>query len=91
MFNFYNISFFYPSIKDLILNLTNKNKILTNSNLLDIAENFGNPVYVYESEKISAQYKRLTSAFAGVNYLRINYATKALSNISVLKLSLIHI
>lgn len=58
---------------------------LTNIDLLNIAENFGKPVYVYDSEKIASQYHRLTSAFAGVNDLRINYATKALSNLSILK------
>ncbi|WP_053992193.1 diaminopimelate decarboxylase [Mangrovimonas sp. TPBH4] len=54
--------------------------------LLEIAENFGSPVYVYDAEKIASQYKRLTSAFSKVKQLKINYAAKALSNISVLKL-----
>ena len=58
---------------------------MTNSDLLGIAENFGKPLYVYEGEKITSQYERLTSAFARVNNLRINYAAKALSNVSVLK------
>tara|TARA_B100001029_G_C15062003_1_gene459339 strand:+ start:1872 stop:3065 length:1194 start_codon:yes stop_codon:yes gene_type:complete len=52
---------------------------------MDIAENFGKPVYVYDSEKIASQYELLKSAFAGVSNLRINYATKALSNLSILK------
>ncbi|OMP30397.1 MULTISPECIES: diaminopimelate decarboxylase [Mangrovimonas] len=54
--------------------------------LLEIAQNFGSPVYVYDAEKIASQYKRLTSAFSKVKQLKINYAAKALSNISVLKL-----
>ena len=54
--------------------------------LLTIAENFGTPVYVYDAEKIENQYNKLTSAFKGVRQLKINYAVKALSNISVLKL-----
>ena len=53
--------------------------------LLDLAETFGNPLYVYDAEKIEFQYNRLTNAFK-VEKLRINYAMKALSNISVLKL-----
>jgi diaminopimelate decarboxylase len=69
----------------LILNLSEKNRKLRNSDLLGIAENFGKPLYVYEGEKITSQYERLTSAFARVNNLRINYAAKALSNVSVLK------
>jgi diaminopimelate decarboxylase len=56
-----------------------------NSDLIDIAQKFGNPIYVYDSEKIKFQYERLTSAFKDIGNLRINYATKALSNLSVLK------
>ncbi|MBD0824050.1 diaminopimelate decarboxylase [Aestuariibaculum marinum] len=54
--------------------------------LLKIAEDFGSPVYVYDAEKIEAQYNRLTNAFSGVKKLKLNYAVKALSNISILKL-----
>jgi len=54
--------------------------------LLQIAKDFGSPVYVYDAEKIEFQYKRLTKAFSKVKQLKLNYAVKALSNISVLKL-----
>ncbi|MDO5977564.1 diaminopimelate decarboxylase [Flavivirga spongiicola] len=54
--------------------------------LLKIAQDFESPVYVYDAEKIENQYKRLTSAFKNVKKLKINYAVKALSNISILKL-----
>lgn len=54
--------------------------------LLQIAKDFDSPVYVYDSEKITAQYKRLTGAFSKVKSLKLNYAVKALSNISILKL-----
>ncbi|ATA78056.1 diaminopimelate decarboxylase [Capnocytophaga canimorsus] len=56
------------------------------TDLLAISERFGNPIYVYDAHKIISQYQRLTSAFTQVKHLRINYAVKALSNISVLKL-----
>ena len=59
---------------------------MEHNTLLQIAKDFGSPVYVYDAEKIVSQYKRLTSAFDKVKKLRINYAVKALSNISVLKL-----
>ena len=59
---------------------------MKNQDLLNIAEAYGNPVYVYNAEQIEAQYKRLTSAFKKVKQLRINYAVKALSNIAVLQL-----
>ncbi|GAB5565886.1 MAG: diaminopimelate decarboxylase [Winogradskyella sp.] len=53
--------------------------------LLNIAKEYGSPLYVYDSEKIIAQYNRLSKAFNKVKSLRLNYAVKALSNISVLK------
>ncbi|WP_010227833.1 diaminopimelate decarboxylase [Gillisia marina] len=59
---------------------------MNNQDLLNIAAEFGSPVYVYNAEKIESQYNRLTSAFKQVESLRINYAVKALSNISILKL-----
>ena len=55
------------------------------STLLQIAEEFGSPIYVYDAHKIEAQYKRLTNAFNGVQNLKVHYAAKALTNISVLK------
>jgi diaminopimelate decarboxylase len=54
--------------------------------LLQIAKDFGSPIYVYDAEKINFQYERLTKAFGKVKHLKLNYAVKALSNISVLKL-----
>lgn len=59
---------------------------MNTNTLLQIAKDFESPVYVYDSEKIVSQYKRLTSAFSKVKHVKINYAVKALSNISVLKL-----
>lgn len=54
--------------------------------LLSIEAEFGSPIYVYDAEKIQSQYLRLTNAFSKVDRLQINYAVKALSNISILKL-----
>mgnify|MGYP003118598216 CR=1 FL=1 len=59
---------------------------MNNQDLLNIAQEFGSPVYVYDADKIESQYNRLTNAFKAVENLKINYAVKALSNISVLKL-----
>ena len=58
---------------------------MKNSDLLKIAKNFETPTYVYDASKIQSQYLRLTNSFKTVKNLRINYAVKALSNISVLK------
>jgi len=54
--------------------------------LLAVAQEFGAPLYVYDAEKITSQYQRLTNAFSKVPHLRLNYAAKALSNLSVLRL-----
>jgi len=56
------------------------------SDLQEIAKTYGNPLYVYDSEKIKSQYNRLTNAFKGVKNLKLNYAAKALSNLTILKL-----
>jgi len=53
--------------------------------LQQLATEFGSPLYVYDAEKISSQYQRLTSAFSKVERFKVHYAVKALSNISVLK------
>jgi len=54
--------------------------------LVQLAEQFGSPLYVYDAAKIESQYKRLTAAFSKIKSLRINYAVKALSNVAVLQL-----
>jgi len=59
---------------------------MTPSNLLSVAAQFGAPVYVYDAEKITAQYNRLSQAFSQVPSVRLNYAVKALNNISILRL-----
>ena len=53
--------------------------------LLKLASTYGSPLYVYDTDKIEAQYNRLTDAFSTVKNLKLNYAVKALSNINILK------
>jgi diaminopimelate decarboxylase len=50
-----------------------------------LAQTYGTPLYIYDGEKILHQVKKLQKAFSTVN-LQIKYATKALSNINILKL-----
>jgi diaminopimelate decarboxylase len=54
---------------------------------LDIAEHYGTPLFVYDSDIIVKQYSKLHNAF-NVPDLQIHYACKALSNINILKLFL---
>ena len=53
--------------------------------LVQLGDQFETPLYVYDSEKIEFQFNRLKNAFSKVQRLRLNYACKALSNISVLQ------
>lgn len=59
---------------------------MNSSELVGLADEFGSPLYVYDATKIESQYTRLANAFSKVERLQINYAAKALSNISILKL-----
>ena len=59
---------------------------MQSKDLVQLAEQFGSPLYVYDAEKIQSQYNRLTKAFSKVDKLRINYAMKALSNVAILQL-----
>jgi len=52
---------------------------------LELAEQYGCPLYVYDSAIMQRQYKRMIEAF-DVKKLKINYACKALSNVNILKL-----
>ena len=54
-------------------------------NVLDIAHKFGTPLYVYDAEKIVSQIKSLKTAYSG-SEVRVKYAAKALTNVSILKL-----
>jgi diaminopimelate decarboxylase len=57
---------------------------LTHAQLIDIANEFGTPLYVYNAAQIQQQYRKLQSAFKDSN-ARFFYACKALSNINVLR------
>lgn len=59
-------------------------KNLTHQQLIDIANEFGTPVYVYHAERIADQYKKLQKAFKNSN-ARFFYACKSLTNINILK------
>lgn len=52
---------------------------------LELTEKYDCPLYVYDSAVIKRQFKRMTEAFH-VKRLKINYACKALTNISILRL-----
>ena len=73
-------------MKNLITFDVNKLRIIVErTQLLKLADIYGSPLYVYDTDKIESQYNRLTNAFSSVKSLKLNYAVKALSNINILK------
>ncbi len=58
---------------------------MDNNLLLDLAKKYDSPLYVYDTEKIKSQYKRIIKSFSKVKNVKINYAVKALSNANILK------
>lgn len=59
--------------------------MISREHLIDMANEFGTPLYIYQREKIEGQYKKLTTAFKE-SKTKFFYACKALSNINVLKI-----
>ena len=57
---------------------------LSNEQLIKVAQEFGTPLYVYDADKITEQYHKLTNAFTKSD-VKIFYACKALTNINILK------
>jgi diaminopimelate decarboxylase len=76
---FFDVTVFYNRFAKKISEMQPKD-------LVQLAEQFGSPLYVYDAEKIQSQYLRLKGAFSKVERLRINYAVKALSNLAILQL-----
>lgn len=67
------------------MELVNGRYQLQGVDLLDVCNEFGTPLYVYDADKIVSQVERLKNAFSDIN-LRIKYASKALTNINILRL-----
>lgn len=57
--------------------------VLSDDKLLKIVQQFGTPLYVYNTQKITFQYKKLLDAF-GNSKVKFFYASKALTNIHIL-------
>ncbi|MEO1433960.1 MAG: diaminopimelate decarboxylase [Bacteroidota bacterium] len=66
------------------MNLENGQYQIGGVPVLDICNEFGTPLYIYDANKMKAQYERLTKAFPK-NRLKVLYACKALTNINVLR------
>jgi diaminopimelate decarboxylase len=71
------------------MEIVNDRYTIQGLDLLDVVGEFGSPLYVYDADKIGEQIENLKSAFPGLK-LRIKYACKSLTNISILKLVRAH-
>lgn len=65
-------------------NFANMPEQLSTEQLLQAANEFGTPLYVYHAEKIKEQFQKLTTAFSALD-TKFFYASKALTNINVLR------
>ena len=66
------------------MELENNNYVIQGIPIQRIVEEYGTPLYVYDAEKISKQYKKLFNAFKGVD-LKLKYAAKSLTNKNIVK------
>ena len=53
--------------------------------LLKATETYGTPIYLYDLKKIKSQLIKFKKSFRSIDNIKIQYAAKALSNISILK------
>jgi diaminopimelate decarboxylase len=59
-------------------------KPLSHEDLIQLATQYGTPLYIYHGEKIKEQYQRLKTAFSYTDAVFF-YACKALTNINILR------
>jgi len=53
--------------------------------LLKATDIYGSPIYLYDMEKIKSQLIKFNESFKSIDEIKVQYAAKALSNISILK------
>jgi len=68
-----------------LMELVGNNYQIQGKDILDLCREFETPCYVYDGERIATQLDRINTAFSGVN-MKVKYAAKALTNISILRL-----
>ena len=63
----------------------NKYQLTGGIDPLELCKTYGTPLYVYDSSVMERQYRRITEAFQYPD-IKIHYACKALTNLTVMKL-----
>jgi diaminopimelate decarboxylase len=67
------------------MQLTNDKYFISGIEINDLVKEYDTPLYVYDGAKISEQFRKMKDSLKVKNF-KINYAAKALTNISILKL-----
>lgn len=62
----------------------NEYRLSSGVNPIELIDKYGSPLYVYDAAIIEKQYNKMKNAFQ-VPHLHLNYACKALTNISIIK------
>lgn len=78
-------SIFFDSSDIKKMEIVNNRYTIQGLDLLDVVREFDSPLYVYDAAKIGQQIENMKAAFPGMK-LKIKYACKSLTNISILKL-----
>ena len=66
------------------MEIQNKKYVIDEVPVLSLVKKYGSPLYIYDTSKMSSQYRRLKKAFRGTN-TRIYFACKALTNVNILR------
>lgn len=75
----------YLALNYLNMDLVDNRYSIQGVDLIDLAAEFGTPVYVYDADKIKEKFDSLCNAFKGVK-MKVKFASKSLTNLSILKL-----
>ncbi len=80
-----NVSSRYFILYSSMFELRDGEYTIQGRNLLQLAESYGTPLYVYDAQHIRKQYDALCEAFSSLK-LKVKYACKSLTNLSIMKL-----
>ena len=72
------------AVQSLSMELIDSRYQIQGVDIIEAVQQYGAPLYIYDTAKIQEKYLQITEAFKGLN-CRIKYPVKALSNISILK------
>jgi diaminopimelate decarboxylase len=66
------------------MKLLHNRYVIDGVDVVELVEKYGSPLYVYQTAKMKQQYERMLHAFKDIP-VKINFACKALNNLSILK------